>query len=223
MYIAFDLDDTLYVRVEPFEKTCREILEDKIKLDWNEVFKTRNIYGDDLFMRQFAENISDEDMYIERMRLTMKHYGYDMKLDEILRFEERFKYHQSHITLRPGMDALLDMLQDFEIPLGIMTNGASKRQRPKLYALNIPKWIPEEMWCISGEVGAIKPDPVIFKAMEEMFGASEASDCWLIGDNPEMDIRGADAAGWNAILFDNSSENPVGLVSEKIQMLLKNK
>ncbi len=52
---------------------------------------------------------------------------------------------------------------------------------------------------ISSEVGAEKPDAGIFRAAERVFRV-EPGQCLHVGDSPQHDRDGAEAAGWHSVL-----------------------
>jgi len=54
-------------------------------------------------------------------------------------------------------------------------------------------------WCVSEEVGRRKPDPAIFALGRQRCGASDDSCCWIVGDDPSLDIAGGSASGMGTI------------------------
>jgi len=82
------------------------------------------------------------------------------------------------------------------IPLALITNGASDRQREKLEILGIEDWF--DTIVISGELGTAKPDPRVFQLAAEGLRTAEANVCH-VGDEPAADIAGAKAAGLTAV------------------------
>lgn len=89
--------------------------------------------------------------------------------------------------------------------LGVITNGPSPVQRPKVEALN-HGWFEEPLVFVSGEFGVYKPDPSIFLAAAKAAGV-EPRECVMIGDAREYDMP-AKAVGFRTILFDGKSEAP---------------
>ena len=94
--------------------------------------------------------------------------------------------------------------------MGVLTNGASERQRAKLANLGVSAYFPEERILASQDVGVIKPELAIFRAYEEKTGFTPER-LWMIGDNYETDITGALAAGWHALWLNRKKEKiPAG-------------
>ncbi len=75
---------------------------------------------------------------------------------------------------------------------GLITNGPSQIQREKLQRLGIADLFP--IVLISEEVGVAKPDARIFRLALQQAGLPP-SEAAFVGDNPEVDVRGAQAAG----------------------------
>jgi FMN phosphatase YigB (HAD superfamily) len=48
-------------------------------------------------------------------------------------------------------------------------------------------------------LGYTKPDARMFLAATEVFGPISADSCWIVGDNPEADIRPAAALGFRSV------------------------
>ncbi len=67
----------------------------------------------------------------------------------------------------------------------------------------------------SYEVGALKPDPAIYRAVEEATGQPAAEHLFL-DDLPE-NVAGARAAGWDAICFETPEQAQAELIARGIQ------
>lgn len=83
--------------------------------------------------------------------------------------------------------------------LGLLTNGCSAFQRRKLSRFELEPLF--ELILVEGELGYGKPDRRVFAAALEHFG-SDAADTWMIGDNLEADIAGAQALGIPGVWHD---------------------
>ena len=114
------------------------------------------------------------------------------------------------ITLPVEISIALDSLVQQEVPLGIITNGPVERQTDKLEALQLTRWIAPENILISDGVQIQKPDPRIFKLMEERLDLS-AESLLYIGDSFDNDVVGAKVAGWSVWWFNHQvREIPAG-------------
>jgi putative hydrolase of the HAD superfamily len=96
----------------------------------------------------------------------------------------------------------IDTLQHFRnrgVRLGLVTNGGSEMQRGKLKRFGLEPYF--DCILIEGEFGAGKPDENVFLYMLEQFGVA-ASDTWMVGDDLQRDISGAQALGLFTVWVD---------------------
>ena len=88
----------------------------------------------------------------------------------------------------------------------VLTNGVAEVQRRKLGATDLLASVDDVV--ISEEVGVAKPDPRIYELALARVGASVDGDqVWMLGDNPDTDIKGALDAGLRAAWV-----NPLGRI-----------
>ena len=98
----------------------------------------------------------------------------------------------------------LDALATREIKLAVISNW-DERLRRLLRSLKLDRYF--EAFAISIEVGFSKPSPVIFEHAAAKLGLPPGS-ILHIGDSPEMDIAGAQAAGFQALQIHRHSKTP---------------
>jgi putative hydrolase of the HAD superfamily len=79
-----------------------------------------------------------------------------------------------------------------------VTNGEAEWQHRKLRVTGIGALV--DAVVISGEIGAAKPDPRPFHRACELLGV-EPGTAIMVGDNPQCDIAGAEAAGLRSSIF----------------------
>ena len=205
-YFIFDMDDTLYLRSEPFVRACIQCFPESAGWDPEKLYLTRKKHSDFSYDEYIAGRMSKDDMYIYRTAETFLEYNISLTPEEALAFEEQYSRMQGEIRLQPGMKACLQFLKNAGAPMFVITNGPAKRQRSKLQALDITSYIPETHWLISGEIGIDKPDPRIFQHAVQSFGIS-AEEAWYIGDSFEADVVGAFRAGWHSIWLNHRLES----------------
>ena len=99
----------------------------------------------------------------------------------------------------PGAIDTLRLLQEAGIRLGLITNGGSEMQRGKIERFNLGGFF--EHIQIEGELGIGKPDERAFRHALDALGV-RPDDAWMVGDNLEFDIRGAQQAGIYAVWVD---------------------
>ncbi|MBS0411133.1 MAG: HAD family hydrolase [Proteobacteria bacterium] len=95
----------------------------------------------------------------------------------------------------PDVCGVIDALEARAIGLGLVSNGGAAMQWSKVQALGLAPRLGAVV--ISEEVGVAKPDPAIFHLALDRLGVA-AADAWFVGDNPDADVRGAEAAGLTA-------------------------
>lgn len=108
----------------------------------------------------------------------------------------------------PGAIETLSTLRDRGISLGLVTNGSSAFQRAKLNRYDLERLF--SCIVVEGELGVGKPDPSPFKEAMSGLGLS-AAEVWMVGDNLQADIAGAQALGIHAVWVDHAGHGtPAG-------------
>ncbi|GAC1540653.1 MAG: hypothetical protein NVS3B16_03030 [Vulcanimicrobiaceae bacterium] len=102
----------------------------------------------------------------------------------------------SHIVAQPGADALLAALDAQGIRYAILTNGWSPLQEEKARLIGFRGSV-----FVSERIGARKPDRGAFDFLAKHFELPPAQ-IWYVGDDPEVDIAGAAAAGMTSVWYD---------------------
>ena len=92
------------------------------------------------------------------------------------------------VAIHPKTEAMLRRFQAHGVPVGVVTNGGSETQWGKLRNTGVAALV--EACVVSGEFGARKPDPAIFRHALDLIGA-ESESTLFVGDNIEADIIGA--------------------------------
>ena len=99
----------------------------------------------------------------------------------------------------PGAITALQRLRMTDISLGLLTNGNTEMQRAKIERFSLAGYFNHIQ--IEGELGIGKPDERAFRHALDALGA-EPADAWMVGDNLEFDIRGAQQVGIYAVWVD---------------------
>lgn len=203
--IIFDVDDTLYDLMEPFQKAHEELFADQTDANCEELFKASRTYSDEAFYMAIEGKIPNEDEFAYRIIKTYKDVGIDVKREQVKTFEERYRYHQNHIHVPKEIADILTMCQsDFE-KIGVLTNGKVKNQGKKIQKLHLSNWFDQNTMFISDEIGAAKPDVQAFYKVQEAMQL-KPEETWFIGDTFEVDVVGAKNAGWHVIWFNHRKQ-----------------
>ena len=127
-------------------------------------------------------------------RLVATHLRPDATLAR--RLADRYRaIHVDYVQIYPDAIETLEAV-GARYPLGLITNGLSRIQRPKIDRYDLERYF--EVVVVSGEAGVQKPDPAIFALALGPLGVPPEAVVY-IGDNPYHDVVGARAAGVGAI------------------------
>ena len=194
--VCLDIDDTLI----DFTSTAREALFDLIGRDdmWSRWQRTT----DEHVARVVAGELAYEDMHAERTKAFFADLGALLDDDLVADLE-----HRRCTRLRDGSrlfeDTLpcLDWLRAAGVRLAAVTNASGSHQRAKLDRLGIGRFF--DTVIIAGELGAAKPDPVIFHTACARLGVP-AEATLHVGDLLEADALGARDAGLHGVWLDRA-------------------
>ncbi|HEL1969545.1 TPA: HAD family hydrolase [Streptococcus suis] len=199
--LIFDVDDTLYDQIQPFERALErhiEVAREQIE----PLYLSFRRYADEVFEATAIGKMSLKDSHIYRMKHALADFGYQVSEATALAIQIDYDYFQGQIELSPVFPEIFSWCQAQGIVMGIITNGPYRHQLRKIRTMGLVNWFELEHVLISGQVGITKPNPAIFQLMEERLGMSGEDICYL-GDSFENDVVGAKAAHWKAIWFNH--------------------
>jgi putative hydrolase of the HAD superfamily len=202
-HIFFDLDNTLW----DFERNSKETL--------NELYHTHRlnelgVSSPEDFIRVYQERnammweqyrlgkIDKETLRNKRFVFTFWDMGLDTELvppglaDDYITMSPKKNY------LFPHAHDVLSYLYE-KYTLHIITNGFAEVQHIKLHSAGLLKYFVEII--ISEHTGFKKPDVNIFRHASKKANA-ESNECLMVGDGLEVDILGAQNAGWDSVYFN---------------------
>ena len=164
-------------------------------------------------------------MYILRTIDAFALYGYTFTREEAWHFHKTYEKYLQRIRPAEGIEEALQTAVDLHMTMGILTNGSPVRQRNKIRALGLTKWIPEEYIAVSLELGVHKPDPRVFALYREKIRSLHAAQreqagllqteeqqeyaWWYVGDLYENDIEPAAKDGWHTIWVQREEDRHV--------------
>lgn len=199
--LIFDVDDTLYDQIQPFERALErhiEVAREQIEL----LYLSFRRYADEVFEATAIGKMSLKDSHIYRMKHALEDFGYQVSDATALAIQIDYDYFQGQIELSPVFPEIFSWCQAQGIAMGIITNGPYRHQLRKIRTMGLVNWFELEHVLISGQVGITKPNPAIFQLMEERLGMPGEDICYL-GDSFENDVVGAKVANWKAIWFNH--------------------
>lgn len=202
-HLFFDLDHTLW----DFDRNSHEVLEElyhKYNLGelgvssfelFHAAYKERNAM---MWEQYRLGKISKAELRDNRFMLTFWDMGLDSELAPKEMSVEYLQLSPTKTNLFPHAHEVLNYLKD-KYTLHIITNGFEEAQHIKLKSSDLTKYFKEII--ISEHTGFKKPDIRIFE-----YSAKKANtlpeECVMIGDGLEVDILGAQAAGWDTVFFN---------------------
>ena len=200
--IIFDVDDTIYNLMEPFERAHMDLYADQTDADCEELFKASRVHSDVAFYRVAEGKMPKEDEFAYRIIHSYQDVGIEVSKEEAKVFEEKYRYYQTRIHVPDGIKQILDLCVEKQIPIAVLTNGRVQNQGKKMDVLGLEHWFKKEHLFISEAIGATKPSREAFLAVQQALDV-EPENTWFIGDTFEVDIDGACGAGWHSIWYNH--------------------
>lgn len=208
--VFFDLDDTLYDHLTPFQGALMQILQTPSDFPYEKAYHQMRYYSDQLSDR-FGGTPTTEPELSQlrhgRFRLALEEFGLHLSEQQVAAVQQAYYNKQFEIVLFKGAKELIEVLQSESIFVGIITNGPLPHQMKKIEALHLKTLIPLEAIFVSGDVGFTKPDVGIFDHVANKFGITPAH-CYYIGDSWRNDVVGALDAGWKSVWFNHRNVQP---------------
>jgi len=202
--VLFDLDDTLFAHrlavadgVTAHRRASGGTLasaDDATEIArWNQLEEIH-------YHRYLSGEVGFRDQRRHRARAFVAPFGIDLETDAAADawFGAYLIEYERAWTLHDDVFACLDALEK-TIPgvrFGIITNAELPFQQSKLDALGLTPRM--EHIVASGEVGATKPDPLIFRHAVALYGVP-AGEAVYVGDRLQTDAVGAASAGLTGI------------------------
>lgn len=202
-HIFFDLDHTLWDFDRNSAATLTKLydeyaLEEKGVADLNEFIEVYAAHNQKLWDR-FRNG------YIRRDELRWKRFWHTLLDFKVVTDTLAYELSSAYSEILPTQNLLTDhaqVLLDYckeKYTLHLITNGHDLTQKMKLQYSGISKYFSE---IITSEKSfAMKPHSKIFEYALSATGANK-DNCIMIGDSLEVDILGAQNAGWDAIYYN---------------------
>ncbi|MGX7080096.1 HAD family hydrolase [Gemella parahaemolysans] len=194
--LVFDVDDTLYEQIVPFEKAYKNLFN--MDIDMEKFYLLSRYYSDVKFEASRNGEMNMDEYHIYRIQEAAKDLGVYLSDEEALNMQKEYKKNQQKLQMSNITISILEFAKENNIKLGIITNGPSKHQWYKVKALGVERWINKDNIVVSGDYDINKPDVRIFEIMQEKLQLPNDS-LYYVGDSLENDIVGANNAGWKAI------------------------
>jgi putative hydrolase of the HAD superfamily len=208
--ILVDLDDTIIVDdavgEEAWRTACRKyapflggISSDVI---YAAIRKTSAAYWQDPVHHR-ERRLQIELARREVVRLTFSELG--LRSDEIAdKLADTYTSEKDRlIEPFPGALDTLQFLRNKGFHLALLTNGGAEMQRRKVRRFGLEAFF--EYILIEGEFGAGKPDERVYRTAMDKLNVS-AKETWMIGDDLQRDLSGAQKLGIFSIWVDSQAK-----------------
>ena len=139
-HICFDLDDTLYEQLAPFQHALNQlhpVAQEKLR----DIYKSFRSRSNEMFFLHQNKEISFECMHIKRIQLALKDHGILINDKEAMDFQTAYQKGQYEIALSSTIIELLDYLKSRAVRISVITNGPKEHHSswsPKVLYLSIP-------------------------------------------------------------------------------------
>ncbi|MDR2917488.1 MAG: HAD family hydrolase [Tannerella sp.] len=181
-FFIFDLDDTLYPEADFLKSGYREVA------NYLQPVIRKDLY--DQMIDWYKNGIHAFSSVVEE-------YGdATITVDKLLSV---YRLHFPDIRLRRDASVFIRRLQEYNVPMGLITDGRSITQRNKLKALKIEDCFKDII--ISEEFGSEKPDEKNYNFFPDKYPDTHF---FFFGDNLNKDFIIPVKSGWTSFcLIDN--------------------
>ena len=194
--LVFDVDDTLYEQIAPFENAYKSLFD--MDIDMEKFYILSRYYSDVKFEASRNGEMTMDEYHIYRIQEAAKDLGVFLTDEQALSMQREYKKNQQKLQMSNTTIGILELVKENAVKLGIITNGPSEHQWSKIEALGVERWIDKDNIIVSGDYSINKPDVRIFEIMQEKLQLPN-DFLYYIGDSIENDIVGANNAGWKSI------------------------
>ena len=230
--ILFDLDDTIIAHTavagDLWQSLCFEYAGVIGRVDSNELLRTIDnvrdwFWADPERHRQKRLNLFQARR--ELLEFTFSEIGLD-DISIAHQIADKYSTRREEIAeLFPGSLDTLEYFKTLDIKMALVTNGASDLQRAKIERFGLSRFF--DYILVEGEYGVEKPDKSVFLHALNILEVN-GEDTWMIGDDLNRDIAGAQNVGvfsvWNDWrkkgLPDNTSIKPDRTITAISELVL---
>jgi putative hydrolase of the HAD superfamily len=203
--VIFDLDNTLFDHTGSAERALRGWVAelgvpptDELVAQWFEI-------EDRVYPAWLAGELTHQGQRRERMRQFLPLLGQDVPatdagLDEV--FSGYLRLYRDNWVAYPDARPALEVARSNGWRIGVLTNGSTLQQNAKLQAIGLAGSV--DVVCTSESLGVSKPDPLAYQRTCAALDVAPP-DALMLGDNLELDVLAARAAGLTARHLDRAA------------------
>ena len=208
--IIFDTDNTLY-SYEPAHKAAMKSVTTKVgrlfgisEGDFMEAFKISRTE-----VKKRLKNTASSHSRLLYFQRTIEHLDMGTRILTTLDLEQTYwRTFFANARLFPGVKEFLQELKNHGVKTANITDLTSQIQFRKMVYFGLDEYF--DYVVTSEESGVDKPDPLCFEIALEKIGLPSSSKIWMIGDDYESDIKGANYFGLTTLCkIDSMSSNDI--------------
>ena len=205
-HLLFDLDHTLWDFHTNSMITLRELFDELMLKRFFRDFDTFFLLYEENNLRLWSDYrkglISKKALNFQRFNHPFEVSGFKQKELAQTFADEYVKRSPLKTELMPGTIEILEYLRP-KYKMHIITNGFKEVQDVKLEKSGLGKYFDRVF--ISELIGVQKPDTYFFEYVVKSLNAAK-SECIVIGDSYEADIKGAMSFGLDHVFFNAMHE-----------------
>lgn len=187
--VCFDLDDTLYKEIDFLKSGYRKVakfVENCFHYDAGEIYK-----------QLYSWYLKGENPFA----CLNETYRLDKPISDYLNL---YRNQEPTIKLSDGVEDTLNELKQWNVILGLITDGRTISQKNKIKALGLDRWFEEKNIVISEDFGSDKTDERNFRYFMELYPGYKYS---YVGDNPKKDFVIPNLLHWKTIMLKDNGKN----------------
>lgn len=208
--ILFDLDSTIIANnatsSDCWRGICQRFINRLPGFEADQLYSEIRKSGDSFWSDPERHRSGRLNLYSTRRLIVSKAFDVlninDGKLTEELADTYTVEREES-MKLVPGAIETLTHFRNIGHKLALVTNGASEFQRAKIDRFNLAPFFHHIL--VEGEFGHGKPEKQVFISVLEKLD-TKPDDAWMVGDDLERDIAGANNAGVFSIWVDREGK-----------------
>lgn len=210
-HLFFDLDNTVF-NFNASSEIALEHVAALLDLPYDQVFKeVYHEHNAEVWHLLELGQIDGITLRKQRFERTAQHFG--KQVDGLHLNRIYLQQLVKHPTFMPHSREILEYFSNSHQLIAV-TNGLREVQRPRLIEVGLDKLF--DAIVVSDEIGVAKPHHDYFDYAWKQVNQPDKSNCLMIGDNPNSDIKGAIHFGFSACLYDPQERLQSDIATYKI-------
>ena len=122
--LVFDVDDTLYEQIAPFENAYKSLFD--MDIDMEQFYLLSRHYSDVKFEASRNGEMTMDEYHIYRIQEAAKDLGVCLSDEQALNMQKEYKKNQQKLQMSNITISILELAKENNVKLGIITNGPSE-------------------------------------------------------------------------------------------------